>query len=59
MGSREKMWSPRGIQNCWRALKGLNVEDPSCGRQVWLYPVPCAMGLEVWNLIKFNQNSIK
>lgn len=26
MESREKMWSPQGIQNCWRALKGLNVE---------------------------------
>lgn len=33
--------------------------DSSWGRQVWLYPAPCAMGLKVWNLIKFNQNSIK
>lgn len=55
MGSRGKMWSPRGIQNCWRAFKGLNVEGSFLRR---LHPVPCAMGLEVWNLIKFNQNSL-
>lgn len=35
------------------------LRDPSWGRQVWLYSVPCAMGLEIWNFIKSNQSTIK
>lgn len=32
---------------------------PSWGRQVWLNPVPYAIELKLWNLIKFNQYNIK